>query len=70
MMSCHDPGHQLVTIRLKAEVSICDDTDKLVLIIAKKLITLHSGQMHYESVKGTGTTFTILFPAVKEQAHS
>jgi len=46
------------------------DTDKLVLIIAKKLITLHSGQMHYESVKGTGTTFTILFPAVKEQAHS
>jgi len=39
--------------------------DEMKLLLAKKLIHLHSGQMHLESVKGNGSTFRITLPVIQ-----
>ncbi len=39
--------------------------DDMKLLLAKKIIHLHSGQFNLESVKGNGTTFRITLPIVQ-----
>jgi signal transduction histidine kinase len=41
--------------------------DEMKLLLAKKLIHLHSGQMHLECVKGNGSTFQITLPVVSAE---
>jgi signal transduction histidine kinase len=41
--------------------------DEMKLLLAKKLIHLHSGQMHLECVKGNGSTFQITLPVVQAE---
>jgi len=39
--------------------------DEMKLLLAKKLIHLHSGQLHLESIKGSGSTFRVTLPIVQ-----
>jgi signal transduction histidine kinase len=44
--------------------------DEMKLLLAKKLIHLHSGQMHLECLKGNGSTFRITLPVVPAEFKS
>jgi signal transduction histidine kinase len=39
--------------------------DEMKLLLAKKLIHLHSGQINLESIKGNGSTFRITLPVIQ-----
>jgi signal transduction histidine kinase len=39
--------------------------DEMKLLLARKLIHLHSGQLHLESIKGNGSTFRVTLPIVQ-----
>jgi signal transduction histidine kinase len=39
--------------------------DEMKLLLAKKLIRLHSGQINLESIKGNGSTFRITLPVIQ-----
>lgn len=41
--------------------------DDMKLLLAKKLIHYHSGQLNLESIKGNGSTFRILLPVVQSE---
>jgi signal transduction histidine kinase len=42
--------------------------DEMKLLLAKKLIMLHSGQLHLESIKGNGSTFRITLPIIQAES--
>jgi signal transduction histidine kinase len=41
--------------------------DELGLLLARKIIQSHSGQIHLESIKGNGSTFRITLPVIQTE---